>query len=261
MNCSAHDYSRFTEQEYVVLLGAAKRRWRFVCFEDFATVEPAVLWRHDIDFSAHRALALAAIEASLGIASTYFILLHGEFYNPLEASITGIFKQIAGMGHRLGLHFDPAYYGDAISEQRILAEKLAAEKKMLESIFEVPITVFSWHNPTVSNVLSIDDSYMAGMINAYCREIRSKYTYISDSNGIWRHRTLHELLEFPVAHLQVLTHPEWWVPEPLAPRDRILRAVNGRAAACMRNYDRLLAEHERPNIHGANNGTPTENAG
>lgn len=250
------EYSQFTQQAYASLLITAKKRWNFVSYNERCTEQPSVLWRHDVDFSPQRALALASIEANEGVIATYFVLLHGEFYNPLEASVTDIFKQIACMGHRIGLHFDPAYYGATLTAQHGLIEKLALEKQILEQLLETRIEAFSWHNPTVTNALDIADSQLAGMINTYCREIRDKFTYISDSNGLWRHRSLQDVIASPdITHLQVLTHPEWWTPEPMAPRDRILRAINGRAAACMRNYDQLLETHGRPNIHGPAQGT------
>ena len=49
------------------------------------------------------------------------------------------------------------------------------------------------------------------------------------------------------ARLQVLTHPEWWVPEPLPPRARVARAIDGRAAAAAGRYDRALRALDREN--------------
>lgn len=111
MNDMMQEYVQFTQLAYADLLKSAKSHWRFIDFSEHDTSSPAILWRHDVDFSPQRALALASVEANAGVIATYFVLLHGEFYNLLEAPITKIFKQIADMGHRVGLHFDPTYYG------------------------------------------------------------------------------------------------------------------------------------------------------
>ena len=48
--------------------------------------------------------------------------------------------------------------------------------------------------------------------------------------------------------LQVLTHPEWWVPDALSPRDRVARCVEGRASAALAGYDSALERFDRRNI-------------
>jgi hypothetical protein len=74
------------------------------------------------------------------------------------------------------------------------------------------------------------------MISAAAPAFRD-FAYVSDSNGIWRYRKLEEVLSAPpVPKLQVLTHPEWWTPEPLAPFARLRRSINGRAAANLQLY-------------------------
>jgi hypothetical protein len=48
--------------------------------------------------------------------------------------------------------------------------------------------------------------------------------------------------------LQVLTHPEWWVPEPMPPRARVARAIDGRAAYMAARYDAAMREVGRENV-------------
>src|ERR1051326_9091860 len=101
----------FTETAFRELVRFAASRYAFLRFRDAAAAAAGLLWRHDIDVSPHRALALAEIERSVGVCATYFVWLHSRFYNALEAEITAKLRQIAVLGHDVGVHFDPSFYG------------------------------------------------------------------------------------------------------------------------------------------------------
>lgn len=248
---SSDSYNDFSESSYKELLILAKARWRFILFTELLSEGNVVLWRHDVDISIHRALRLAEIEHEVGVASTYFLMLHSEFYNLLEPVIVRRVKSIIALGHSIGLHFDPSFYGDKIYSKKRLLEFLAKEKSILDSLFGVSVAVFSWHNPTVGDWISIDEDHYAGMVNAYGVSVRGYYTYVSDSNGYWRYSHLRDVLESGADEkLHVLTHPEWWQKSTMSPRERIFRSVEGRAAAVMKQNDALLAEYGRENLAG-----------
>ena len=237
-------YPQFTEAGYRELLRLAKRRYTFAPFRDYRGAPPgSVLWRHDLDFSVHRALALARIEAEEGTHSTHFVLLHSAFYNALEAEVAGRIREIVSLGHDLALHFDPRFY-----DGRNLDAALARERDLLEAVFETEVAAFSLHNPDVAG-WSDDRDEIAGMVNAYGSYISEHYGYASDSNGYWRFTPLPEILESG-AHdrLHVLTHPEWWVPEPMSPRDRVSRAIDGRARRQHARYDEVMNAMRRENV-------------
>ena len=240
------DFGEFTETAYADLLGQLLLTHRFEPFGTSAT-GPHVLWRHDIDFSVHRAVALARLEAERGIVATYFVLLHSPFYNVLERGILDRVRLIADLGHRLGLHFEAGFYADR--RRAALTEDLVFERQLLERLTGADVNVFSFHNPALDGSLAIDDDVLAGMINTYGRTIQDRYRYVSDSNGFWRLTHLPSLLrdEDP-ANLHVLTHPEWWTPEELSPRARIARAIDGRAAWLNAEYDDILVRSGRPNV-------------
>jgi peptidoglycan/xylan/chitin deacetylase (PgdA/CDA1 family) len=233
--------SHFTEHAYRELVRVAKARYAFVSFTEYETAAAgSVLWRHDLDFSVHRAVALAQIEADEGACATYFVQLHSPFYNALEAEIAAGIRAIVDLGHELGLHFDPHFYGRHVGEQ-----ELARERALLEEVFETPVRAFSFHNPTL-NGLRTDVDFVAGMVNAYGPFVSTHYVYASDSHGYWREAPLAEVLGAAEhERLQVLTHPEWWVPQPLSPRDRVSRAIDGRAARQHRRYDEVMTAMRR----------------
>jgi hypothetical protein len=241
-------YEDFTEERYRQLVHAAAARYRFVSFPEFDQPEPICLWRHDIDFSPERARRLAAIEGDAGVRATYFLNLHSEFYNALERTTADAVRDILGMGHDLGLHFDATFYGASVLQDGRRDAVLMREKAILEDAFGVVVTCYSLHNPGVAAEWQSDETMHGGMVNAYCRAIRSRFTYVSDSNGIWRHRQLADVLADAPPCLHVLTHPGWWTASPMSPRERISHCIEGRARATHDSYDRLLAQHGRPNV-------------
>jgi hypothetical protein len=228
----------FTEAAYARLVRLASKQYAFGSFVEWQIAPPrTVLWRHDLDFSVHRALALARIEADAGVRATYFLNLHSAYYNALESEVADRVREIIALGHELGLHFDPTF-----ETSRDRRDALKSERKLLEDVFGVPVRSFSLHNPVVAG-WSDDEDEVAGMVNVYGRGLRERFAYCSDSHGVWRHRRLHDVVEeAKEERLHVLTHPEWWVPEPLPPRDRVTRAIEGRAARTQERYDRVAAE-------------------
>jgi hypothetical protein len=242
-----YDFGDFTEDSYRAILVTAKDRYSF---EPFGTTaeDPHALWRHDVDFSVHRALRLAEIEAEEGVRATYFLSLHSELYNLLEGAVISRVRAILDLGQWGGLHFDLSFY-DGTDSEADLAERLSFERGLLEQLVERPIGAFSFHNPERGAIESFDATEIAGMVNAYGSELRQRYAYISDSNGYWRHRRLPDVLaEGTEPRLHVLTHPEWWQAEPMSPRERLARCIEGRARATGRWYEELLEAWGRENV-------------
>ncbi len=245
-----YHFEDFTEDEYRKLIRLAKVKWEFMPFANYQKPGRVCLWRHDIDFSVHRAYRLAQIEADEGVLATYFVLLHGIFYNVLEKEIARLIFAIRDLGHDVGLHFEPSFYGERLRDDNELIYLLTFERQILATVFEAEVRAFSWHNPTMGDsLMAIDQDVIGGMINAYGRYIREHYSYCSDSNGYWRFRRLRDVLEAGTEEkLHILTHPGWWTPEPMSPSDRVSRCVNGRAAWQQRIYQRMLAEAGRENV-------------
>lgn len=242
-------FEDFTEINYRKLLRMAKSKYNFITYEKYLSEAKNVIWRHDIDFSVHRALKLATIEAEEKIISTYFIHLHNESYNALELEAAKRIYKIIDLGHDIGIHFDPFFY--KIENKRFdqLEYYLKLEQEFLKNVFGKEIRVFSFHTPDIGGWFDISQEKIAGLINTYSQYFKEKYSYCSDSNGYWRFKRLEDVLsEAKEKRLQILTHPEWWVPEAMSPRDRISRCIDGRAQNQHRWYDNLLKEMGRENI-------------
>jgi hypothetical protein len=244
----------FTEASYRAIVAVALEGY---AFEPFGTAAagPHVLWRHDVDYSVHRAVALARMEAELGARATYFVTLHSELYNPFEPAVHERLREIAALGHWIGLHFDAGFSTDGTRDQRA-----AWEGRVLSESLGVPVEAVSLHNPSVSGTEELDAEQLGGMLHAGGRSVRDGYTYVSDSNGYWRFDRLADVVSGGHERLHVLTHPEWWQEEPMSPRERILRCIEGRGRAAEATYDALLADNGRVNVGLAAHEAPTDRA-
>lgn len=240
-------FEEFTEAGYRDALALAKAHWTF---ERFGTErrDPHVLWRHDVDLSPNRALRLSELEQESGAHATYFFLLHSEFYNCMERGTRDIMRRIAAAGHDIGLHFDPAFYPEA-GEVEAQEHHIRTEAQIVGDLAAKAPVAVSFHNPTVDQLARYDQPRLAGLVNAYSATLRIGYRYVSDSNGYWRFHRLHDVLAAREdVRLHVLTHPEWWTPESSSPRDRVARAVEGRASRSLRDYDAFLESQGRSNV-------------
>lgn len=206
-----------------------------------------VIWRHDVDYSMHRAVRLAEIEAVENAFATYFVNPRCSFYNLLEVEIAEKITRIRELGHEIGLHFDVSATA-ANWTLESLERAVMRDRSILESIIGTSIRCVSWHNPDQSNALDFANETIAGLVNAYGDGLRTRYKYCSDSNGYWRFQPMRDVIAQGHEHLHLLTHPEWWTPEPMSPSERIDRALSGRAAAGRRDYDALLSRSGRRNI-------------
>ena len=245
-NAERYHFADFTRESYRQLLRLAGKTWVFRGYTDFRPDERFLLWRHDLDSSVHAGRALARIEAEEGVAATHFVRLHSEFYNAFEKDSADCLREIAALGHAIGLHFESEFYG--LSDEVALDEALARERRVLEDLVGVPVTAFAFHLSTPL-ALAATRSHYAGLVNATADYFRTEVGYCSDSNGYWRFRRLTDVLtEATDERLQVLTHPEYWTEGVTSPRERIARCIDGRAEHTRRFYASHLRAWDRPDI-------------
>jgi hypothetical protein len=238
----------FTEAAYRELLKTARGRYAFRPFAAALTMADGILWRHDIDMSPHRALALARIERDEGVTASYFVHLHSNFYNVLETDVVAKLKEVAALGHEIGLHFDPQFRRLAPGDHAGIVRAISLERDILHDAIGAPVVAVSFHDPDLAGFTDLGEDSIAGLVNAYGPRLRKEFTYCSDSNGYWRFKAIGDVLREPGhVRVQVLTHPEWWVPEPMSPRDRVARAIHGRASGAAARYDAALRALDREN--------------
>jgi hypothetical protein len=243
-------FDDFTEENYRNILRLAKSNYQSISFSDYNISGKCILLRHDVDYSVHRALKLAEIESEEDIRSTFFLWMHSPFYNLFEEEISEIVRKIIGLGHEIGLHFDTGFYECHTLKNVDIMNHLSYEKSIIEHFIGKPVTSFSLHNPSDSMIKKFRLNSYRGMVNTYSKYIRMNFEYCSDSSGYWRFRRLQDMLEkAEFEKIQILTHPEWWTPDILHPRERISRCIEGRRKKQHEWYDSMLKGLGRENVH------------
>lgn len=188
-------------------------RYQFLSFTDNNLQQNArhLLLRHDVDICLARAVVLARLEAELHLSSLYCVLLTSELYNPFSKKNISRIRELATLGHEVGLHFDVSIYDDPerpFAPER-LTEYVSAEAERLAEISGIPVRVMSFHKP--AKLLQGLAERIAGLIHTYEPRFFSEIGYVSDSGGEWRygHPFEHPKVRDGAA-LQLLTHPVWW---------------------------------------------------
>jgi hypothetical protein len=241
------NYEDFTERSFEDIIGLLKAKYVFSSFHN-PPKTPHLFWRHDVDFSVHRAYRLSVIEKENDVLGTYLFLPNSTFYNMQSRHIVDLICKIKDNGHDIGLHFDPSFYQDITSSEK-LEERISQAAQSFEWTTGIKPTLISFHLYGEFQHLMPKQDFVCGMLNIYSQSIFDKYSYVSDSNGVWRHRSLPEVAKASQEdYLHILTHPEWWSPTPMSPRARIQRCIDGYAEFIGRDYDELIARFGRPNV-------------
>ena len=186
--------------------------------------DPAyVILRHDIDYSILKARRLAEIEHALGARATVFVLLTSEYYNLLMPENLAALRDVAAMGHEIGLHYDAAALdGDSPERQ---ASDVARLARLLEEIAGVPITSIAQHNPSLTPVRLT----VAGYRDAYDRRFCKDIAYLSDSRRLFGASDVHRFFR-DHRRSQLLVHPLWYHDRELTRRESFdaIRTANDR---------------------------------
>jgi hypothetical protein len=204
--------SRLSRKLYESFLAKAKARgYSFVHFQDFLPGRPAlptryIVLRHDIDFAPAYSLEMAKLEHAAGVKSTYFVLVDGQFYNPLRSESIHQLRQIRALGHEIGLHFavSSAVDGD-------IGKEVTFRMEILSSIVGGAVHSFSQHDPVNSGFVSVTlPEGHRTCVDASHIIRENDLLYVSDSAMMWRKYTFETALEED-RNLCLLAHPHSWL--------------------------------------------------
>jgi len=203
---------------------ALSKDYKFLIYNTNYSEDKIILLRHDIDADPTAALMMAELEYSCSIKSTYFFMVRSPLYNLFSRSCDKIIRDIIGMGHHIGLHFDAGY----LCNENIQSE-IDRQIEFLNDIFQIDISTVSFHQPD-SSILNNETKIR--QINTYDKADMEGFFYISDTNMEWKSLTPLDLLNGErYNRIQMLTHPLWWVDESLSTTDAWDKAI-------IRNFNR-----------------------
>ena len=148
------------------------------------TPRKVVILRHDVDKKTENALKMAKIEHDFGIDTTYYFRAIKKVFKP------DIMKEIAGLGHEIGYHYE------------VLVRAKGDKKKAIE-LFERELTEFRricdinticmhgnslsrWDNRDIWKQYDFKEFGIIG--EAYLSIDFNKVMYLSDSGGCWDNR-------------------------------------------------------------------------
>jgi hypothetical protein len=204
--------SRLSRQLYLDFLHKANARgFSFVRFQDFlpgsrALPERYIALRHDIDFAPAYSLEMAQLEHAAGIRSSFFVLMDGQFYNPLQSEVVRQIRQIHALGHEIGLHF-----AVSTAVETDIGKEVAFRLNLLSTIVGVPVRSFSQHDPVNTGFVAITLP-PEHSVCVDCRQVihDNNLLYVSDSAMMWRRYTFETAMEED-RNLCLLAHAHSWL--------------------------------------------------
>lgn len=199
----------FTMDGYVEMLETLRENgYRISDYSCWGEHEKCAILRHDVDFDVRQALSMAKVEYMQGVKSTYFILLTSDFYNLHSVANRQLLKEIQGMGHAIGLHFDETAYPENAGNADKVVQDIKKELIMLSDVLGVVVDVFSYHRPT--KAILDADIRIQGALNSYGDLFFRQFKYLSDSRMRWREPAEDIICGGIYPRLHILTHPFWY---------------------------------------------------
>lgn len=194
--------------------------YAFRAYDDGIDAGDVVL-RHDVDLSPERAVEMARMERDLGVSATYFFLLGTPLYNPFEWPVREGIREIARMGHDVGLHFSTHQHWPASRPpgEAELAARIEDEQAALETIVPDAVSIVSFHVPP-DWVLA---RTFEGFESTYEPRFFDEIDYLADSGQRWREEGV--TIPDDARPLQVLMHPGLWAEQDGSFAERVHAAV------------------------------------
>jgi hypothetical protein len=167
---------------YRSLCAAIKERQsdcRFIAYLNSKEKKGNIILRHDVDRKPKRALRMAKIESEMGIRSSYYFRSTKGSFRP------DIMKEIEGMGHEVGYHYEVLVRanGDAEKAVVLFEEDLKSFREYVE------IKTICSHGSPLSKIdsrdLWVEKSYSNYGIAGDASVSVTGVIYLSDTGGRW----------------------------------------------------------------------------
>jgi hypothetical protein len=239
----------FTLEFYVHLLESLGNVYTIIPFcQAPARKTPYLILRHDIDYSVSAALRFAKIEHAAGVRATYFALFSDSLYDVNNEENSRMVKQIAQLGHEIGLHYFPHdYYKTHGNPEKTLKTQI----RLLEQISGQKVITIARHNAWDRDPFANHK----GLINANSPYYRGDL-YVHDSCRAWS--SIQGLISLfsaaPPKRVQLLIHPDNWQTDKVDRRtllDRLLRNTLKNSSVLRKEfekywiYDPVIVQYDR----------------
>lgn len=211
----------FTYQAYSNMVEALlKKKYEIVDYSNYYRYKKCVILRHDVDYSIEKAVKFAELEYSLGVQSSYFILISSPFYNIATQNKREQLQTILKCGHKIGLHFDEANYTSEYYHMHGgIRNVILNEVDQMNKLMDIKVEAISMHRPSRQTLEA--DYQFEGIANSYGNEFFKGFKYISDSRQRWR-EDVDKIIEFDkYDKLHILTHAFWYNDTVKTIRDNI----------------------------------------
>lgn len=238
---------RFDHRTYWTLLDRLSRTHRPIRFADLQGAAPPryFILRHDIDYCPAAGLRLARQERERGVQASYFLLVGCLYYSLLDPEYARVPRQIAELGHEIGLHYDVNAFSHLPRGQ--WEGFLRTQARLLEDLAGAPVRAIAMHQPGLNG----EDPFRASaaeFVNAYADAYFKEIPYISDSCRAWRDGAWDLLTGgAPPDRFQLALHPINW-SESSRSRPEIFEEVHAAAARRLDTAKKVLlhqiARHE-----------------
>jgi hypothetical protein len=179
-----------------------------------------VYLRHDVDLHLALVEQMAEIEAKMGRAATYYVLLTSH-YNVLYPENQSILHHLVELGHEIGLHYDMGTYPEDREQARA---HLDWEVSVLSKVVGKPVRTICMHQPHQGHPDPFRE--LDEYIHPHDPRYQHNLLYISDSCRAWRDESLLTCFgPNPPWRVMLSIHPELWLDGSIADRFVYLNEV------------------------------------
>jgi hypothetical protein len=206
--------SRWTLDQYRdMVMSLLDRGLRPLDIEGFARRTPGFWLRHDVELSLDAAIAMAEVEAEIGVPSSYFVCVESPYLTGDDAMVTAATDHMSRLGRNLSFHLVLSPTAAPIDERlRVLAHRFPSVRP----------GALTFHAPRVP-VAELATEPMGTTV--YGPLVEDTARYFSDSTGRWRWGHPEYAVLTSGDLIQILTHPFWWsgryLPAEVAATDAV----------------------------------------
>jgi len=199
----------FTIQAYDLLLRELqKQSYKTSTYSDFIeNYQPGnktVILRHDVDRKSGNALKMAKLESDTGVKASYYFRITRNSYNE------DIIREIAGMGHEIGYHYEDLSFANGDKEKAIemFRENLAKFRALypVKTICMHGSPMSKWDNRDLWEKYDYREDAIIG--EPYFDIDFEKLFYITDASRTWNNEKItkrdkvHSSLKFDFKNLE-----------------------------------------------------------